>query len=66
MLVGFDTKEAWALCTFAYSPGPGQEPILFEGRADGMIVEARGSAAFGWDAIFEPLLTGQTSVTLLA
>lgn len=24
MLVGFDTKEATALCTFAYSAGPGK------------------------------------------
>lgn len=24
MLVGFPTKAAWALCTFAYSAGPGK------------------------------------------
>ena len=51
MLAGFDTKEAWALCTFAYSAGPRTEPILFEGRTDGRIVPARGTANFGWDAV---------------
>jgi inosine triphosphate pyrophosphatase len=60
LLVGFPTKEAWALCTFAYSAGPGTEPILFEGRTDGNIVPARGSSQFGWDAAFEPVGTGKT------
>jgi len=60
MLAGFDTKDAWALCTFAYSAGPGAEPILFEGRTDGRIVPARGSADFGWDAVFEAEDTGKT------
>ena len=62
LLVGFPTKNAWALCTFAYSTGPGTEPILFEGRTDGKIVPPRGSAKFGWDAIFEPIETGKTYV----
>jgi inosine triphosphate pyrophosphatase len=48
-----DTR-AYALCTFAYSAGPGTEPILFEGRTDGHIVEARGDKWFGWDAMFQP------------
>ncbi|KIM57940.1 hypothetical protein SCLCIDRAFT_16863 [Scleroderma citrinum Foug A] len=54
LLVGFQTKEAYALCTFAYSAGPGAEPILFEGCTDGSIVPARGPGTFGWDAIFQP------------
>lgn len=29
---GFADKSAEAVCTFAYSPGPGQEPVLFQGR----------------------------------
>lgn len=29
---GFSDKSAEAVCTFAYSPGPGQEPVLFQGR----------------------------------
>ena len=60
MLAGFDTKDAWALCTFAYSAGPGTEPILFEGRTEGQIVPARGGAHFGWDAVFEAENTGKT------
>ncbi|KAF5388064.1 hypothetical protein D9615_000768 [Tricholomella constricta] len=60
LLVGFPTKAAWALCTFAYSSGPGSEPIIFEGRTDGSIVPARGSKVFGWDAVFEPNGTGLT------
>ena len=53
ILAGFDNKAAWALCTFAYSAGPGTEPILFEGRTDGKIVPARGGGKFGWNPVFE-------------
>ncbi|KAG1805755.1 inosine triphosphate pyrophosphatase-like protein [Suillus variegatus] len=60
MLVGFPTKDAYALCTFAYSAGPGTEPILFEGRTDGTIVPARGPGDFGWDPIFQPKGFDQT------
>ncbi|KAF8227612.1 Ham1-like protein [Tricholoma matsutake] len=60
LLTGFPTKAAWALCTFAYSAGPGSEPILFEGRTDGKIVPARGDPVFGWDPVFEPDGVGQT------
>lgn len=55
LLQGFATTSATALCTFAYSPGPGQEPILFEGRTEGHIVPPRGPVHFGWDAIFAPV-----------
>ncbi|CAG8519523.1 5595_t:CDS:2 [Paraglomus brasilianum] len=54
MLAGFNDKSAYALCTFAYSAGPGTEPILFEGRTDGKIVPPRGPKDFGWDPIFQP------------
>ncbi|OBZ70471.1 Inosine triphosphate pyrophosphatase [Grifola frondosa] len=60
LLVGFPTTAAWALCTFAYSAGPGTEPILFEGRTDGHIVPARGDGKFGWDPVFEAEDTGKT------
>jgi inosine triphosphate pyrophosphatase len=60
MLDGFPTRAAWALCTFAYSAGPGTEPILFEGRTDGKIVPARGPPNFGWDPVFEAEDTGLT------
>ena len=54
MLDGFEDRSAFALCTFALSKGPGTEPILFEGRTDGSIVQARGPTHFGWDPVFLP------------
>ncbi|KAI0758209.1 Maf/Ham1 [Fomes fomentarius] len=60
LLVGFPTTAAWALCTFAYSAGPGQEPVLFEGRTNGRIVPARGGGKFGWDPCFEAEDSGKT------
>ncbi|GJE87508.1 non-canonical purine NTP pyrophosphatase [Phanerochaete sordida] len=60
LLQGFPTTKAWALCTFAYSAGPGTEPIIFEGRVDGKIVPQRGAEVFGWNPIFEVEGTGKT------
>jgi inosine triphosphate pyrophosphatase len=54
MLVGFEDKSAYAQCTFAYTPGPGVEPIIFVGKTEGRIVPARGPGDFGWDPIFQP------------
>ena len=34
MLDGFEDKSAQAVCTFAYSEGPGHQPIVFQGRTD--------------------------------
>jgi len=34
MLAGFPDKSAQAVGTFAYSEGPGHEPIIFQGRTD--------------------------------
>ncbi|MCJ1260213.1 nucleoside triphosphate pyrophosphohydrolase ham1 [Lobaria immixta] len=53
LLLAYDDKSAQAVCTFAYSEGPGHEPIIFEGRALGKIVPARGPPGFGWDPVFE-------------
>ena len=47
LLAGFEDKSAQAVCTFAYCEGPGHEPIVFQGRTDGKIVEARGPTDFG-------------------
>lgn len=58
LLTGFPIKSATALCTFAYSAGPGHDPILFEGRTEGHIVPPRGPTHFGWDPIFEPFESG--------
>ncbi|EED78119.1 predicted protein [Postia placenta Mad-698-R] len=66
LLDGFPTRAAWALCTFAYSAGPGTEPVLFEGRTDGQIVSARGEGKFGWDPVFEPSGTGKTYAEMSA
>lgn len=63
MLAGFDDKSATALCTFAFSPGPHADPILFEGTTLGKIVPARGPENFGWDPIFEVDGAGKTYVT---
>lgn len=58
LLAGFEDKSGQAVCTFAYSEGPGHDPIIFQGRTKGKIVEARGPTNFGWDACFE--YEGQT------
>jgi inosine triphosphate pyrophosphatase len=62
MLEGFQSKAGTAICTFAYSAGPGCEPVLFEGRTEGTIVPARGPSNFGWDPIFQVGETGLTYV----
>ncbi|KAF9534659.1 inosine triphosphate pyrophosphatase-like protein [Crepidotus variabilis] len=60
LLVGFDSKKAEAVCTFAYAAGAASEPIIFEGRTEGTIVCPRGPKVFGWDAVFQPLGYDQT------
>lgn len=55
MLDGWEDKSAEAVCTFAYSTGNPNEPvIIFEGRARGTIVSPKGPPNFGWDPIFIP------------
>lgn len=34
MLDGFEDRTADAVCTFAFCKGPGEEPILFQGRTE--------------------------------
>lgn len=34
LLAGYEDKSAQAVCTFAFSSGPGAEPILFQGRTE--------------------------------
>lgn len=58
LLAAYEDKSAFAVCTFAFCAGPGQKPILFQGRTPGKIVPARGPPDFGWDPIFE--FQGQT------
>mmetsp|Transcript_23304 Transcript_23304/g.48402 ORF Transcript_23304/g.48402 Transcript_23304/m.48402 type:complete len:195 (-) Transcript_23304:23-607(-) len=52
MLEGFSDKTACAQTVVAFCEEEGKVE-LFEGRTEGKIVPARGSTAFGWDAIFE-------------
>jgi len=47
LLAAYEDKSAKAVCTFGYSPGPGHEPILFQGITDGKIVPPRGPGNFG-------------------
>ncbi|KAJ4368245.1 nucleoside triphosphate pyrophosphohydrolase ham1 [Neocucurbitaria cava] len=52
LLDGFEDKSAQFVCTFAYSPGPGREIVLFQERVDGQVVPARGVSS-GWNPVFE-------------
>ncbi|XP_072276043.1 inosine triphosphate pyrophosphatase [Pyxicephalus adspersus] len=55
MLAGFEDKSAYALCTFAYSTGNPDDPVLlFRGKTLGQIVSPRGPRDFGWDPCFQP------------
>ncbi|KAK3698275.1 hypothetical protein QZH41_009503 [Actinostola sp. cb2023] len=55
MLTGWEDKSAYALCTFAYSSGKKDEPVLlFRGKTLGQVVEPRGPRNFGWDPCFQP------------
>ncbi|XP_053325096.1 inosine triphosphate pyrophosphatase [Spea bombifrons] len=55
MLAGFEDKSAYALCTFAYSTGNPDDPVLlFRGKTMGQIVAPRGPRDFGWDPCFQP------------
>ncbi|KAK9480365.1 inosine triphosphate pyrophosphatase-like protein [Lipomyces japonicus] len=60
MLAAFDDKSAQAICTFAFTEGPGQPVKIFQGVQDGTIVEARGPVGFGWDPTFLPTGYDQT------
>ncbi|KAF5547643.1 Ham1 family [Fusarium napiforme] len=54
LLAGFSDKTAEAVATIGYCEGPGHEPVLFQGRIDGMIVPARGVMRYGWQTCFQP------------
>jgi inosine triphosphate pyrophosphatase len=61
LLAAYPDKRAYAQCVFAYCAGRGQEPVLFDGRCQGKIVQSRGPTTFGWDSIFQPDGYEQTS-----
>ncbi|XP_043461771.1 inosine triphosphate pyrophosphatase [Leptopilina heterotoma] len=60
MLNGWDDKTAQAVCTFAYTEGPNEPVILFQGRTFGTIVTPKGPRDFGWDPCFQPEGYNQT------
>ena len=65
LLDGFPNRDATAVCTFAFSPGPSQsggepEILLFQGKTEGTVVKPRGPPVFGWNPIFEVKGTGLT------
>ncbi|KAF4539604.1 Inosine triphosphate pyrophosphatase [Lasiodiplodia theobromae] len=53
LLAAYEDKSATSVCTLAYCRGPGEEPVIFEGRCTGTIVPPRGSNGFAYDPIFE-------------
>jgi len=46
LLAAYDDKSAHAVCTFAYSEGPGCEPILFQGTMEVSIPHSRPLKSF--------------------
>ncbi|KAL1614042.1 nucleoside triphosphate pyrophosphohydrolase ham1 [Neofusicoccum ribis] len=58
LLAAYEDKSATSVCTIAYCHGPGEEPVIFEGRCTGTIVSPRGKNGFAYDPIFE--YEGQT------
>lgn len=54
MIEAFEDKTGYAQTVVAFCPGPGRDPVVFDGRTAGNIVSPRGSGNFGWDPIFEP------------
>lgn len=58
LLMAYADKSAYAQCIFALSAGPGAKVRIFDGRTEGIIVDARGPLDFGWDPVFQPLESG--------
>ena len=65
LLAGFDDKAATAVCTFAFSTGPGSEPLLFQGRTEGKIVDKRGEGGFGMFSNHLLYVSRETSLIFL-
>ncbi|CAN6725822.1 unnamed protein product [Malus baccata var. baccata] len=54
LLMAYEDKSAYALCSFSFTTGPSVEPLTFLGKTPGRIVPARGPTDFGWDPVFQP------------
>ncbi|VEL07218.1 unnamed protein product [Protopolystoma xenopodis] len=67
LITGFgENNSAEAICTFAYSAGPGCPVKLFQGVTKGRIVSPRGPRTFGWDPCFQPDEYDQTYAEMSA
>lgn len=53
MLNPFENKKAKAVCLIGYA-APNQEPKVFEGSVEGIIVPSKGDMKFSFDPIFQP------------
>jgi inosine triphosphate pyrophosphatase len=53
MLVGFESKKAYAQCIFTVVRGE-DDIVVYEGRCYGTIVMPQGPENFGWDPVFMP------------
>jgi len=62
MVSQWEDKGAVARCVSLYVDGFDKEPIRFEGRVEGTIVEPRGyhNNCYGWDTCFVPKGYNQT------
>jgi inosine/xanthosine triphosphate pyrophosphatase family protein len=56
LLASYEDKSASSVCTYAFSPGPGAEPVLFQGRIEGRIVTPRGTNGFGERLMWKKIL----------
>ena len=57
MLHGFQDKTGYAVSLFGYQSRLDEEPIIFEGRTNGIIVKPRGKRDFGWEPCFQVIKT---------
>lgn len=55
LLNGFEDKTAYALCILCIVYSETEDPILIEGKCNGIITAPSiGTKGFGWDNIFQP------------
>lgn len=55
MVEAYEDRSARAICNVGFSPGPGQQPVIFTGITYGEIVlPEEDDNGFGWDTCFRP------------
>jgi inosine triphosphate pyrophosphatase len=55
LLAAYKDKSCKAICMFGYMKNKNDEPLIFIGECDGIVVPPNGDNKFGWDPIFQPL-----------